>query len=155
MEVRIFTKNLKQARRQDSVTGGAEINFGGQKKFIYMNSRVAWGHKKFIRVWIKQTKWKPIKTVFTTRNSTHSGCRLKILAIFHELFSEDQKKRSLSQTFYEIRCESTKITKKRFLLHFSSPESVNFFEVQFSLGEHSFHLGGTAPECPPVAPALT
>ena len=30
-----------QARRQDSVTGGVEINFGGHKKFIYVNSRGA------------------------------------------------------------------------------------------------------------------
>ena len=30
-----------QARRQDSVTGGAEINFGGHEKFIYVNSRGA------------------------------------------------------------------------------------------------------------------
>ena len=30
-----------QARRQDSVTGGAEINFGGHEQFIYVNSREA------------------------------------------------------------------------------------------------------------------
>ena len=52
------------------------------------------------------------KKVFSTRNSTLSGCRLKLLAIFRELLSEDQKKRSSSQKFDEIRCESTKITKK-------------------------------------------
>ena len=31
--------NATQARRQNSVTGGAEINFGGHEKFIYVNSR--------------------------------------------------------------------------------------------------------------------
>ena len=37
-----------QARRQDSVTGGgAEINFGGHEKFIYVNSRGARGHNLF------------------------------------------------------------------------------------------------------------
>ena len=38
---------LYQARRQDSVTGGAEINFGGYEKFICVNSRGARGHEKF------------------------------------------------------------------------------------------------------------
>ena len=78
-----------------------------------------------------------------------------------ELLSEDQKKRSSSQKFYEIRCESTKITKKQYLLasyktvninvgvlgldlHSSSPEPVNFFGAQFSLGGHNFRLGGTS-----------
>ena len=43
-----------QARRQDSVTGGAEINFGGAREvFIYVNSRGAREHEKFIPVWIK------------------------------------------------------------------------------------------------------
>ena len=69
-----------------------------------------------------------------------------------------KKKKSSSQKFYEIRCESTKITKKQFLLansraistnlgilgldlHSSSPEPVNFFGAQSSLGGHSFRLG--------------
>ena len=36
---------MHQARRQYSVTGGvgAEINFGGHQKFIYVNLRGAWG----------------------------------------------------------------------------------------------------------------
>ena len=44
--------------------------------------------------------------------------------------------------------------------HFSSPEPVNFFWAQSSLGGAQFSFGGaqaviwggTAPECPPVAP---
>ena len=88
-------------------------------------------------------------------------------------------KRSLSQKFYEIRCESTKITKKQFLLansravntklvvlgldlQSSSPEPVNFFGARSSLGGAQFsfgggtssHLRGTAPECPTLAPGL-
>ena len=57
--IKLFDKIQKtterQARRQDSVTGGggAEINFGGHEKFIYVNSRGARGRKKFIPVWIK------------------------------------------------------------------------------------------------------
>ena len=54
------------------------------------------------------------KKVFSSKISTNSGHRLKILAIFHEFLSvEQKKKRSLSQKFYEIRCEFTKITKIR------------------------------------------
>ena len=70
-----------------------------------------------------------------------------------------EKKRSSSKTFYEIRCESTKIMKKQFLLansravntnsgvlglnlHSSSPEPVNFFGAQSSLGGAQFLLGG-------------
>ena len=76
--------------------------------------------------------------------------------------------------FHEIRCESTKIMKKQFLLansraistnlgvlgldlHSSSPEPVNFFGPQSLLEEAEFlfggaqavNWGGTAPECPP------
>ena len=63
-----------------------------------------------------------------------------------------KKKRSSSQKFYEIRCESTKITKIRAVntnlgilgldLHFNSPEPVNFFGAQSSLGGAQFSFGG-------------
>ena len=91
-----------------------------------------------------------------------------------------KKKRCSSQKFYEISCESTKITKRQFLLansravntnlgvlgldlHSSSPEPVNFFGAQSLLGGHKQSFGGaqaviwrgTAPECPPVAPGLS
>ena len=120
------------------------------------------------------------KKVFSSKISTNSGFHLKILAIFHEsyskdqkrkvfsskmstnfcghlaifheFYSEDQKKRSSSPKFHEIRCESTKTTKKQFLLantrtistnlgvlgldlHSSSPEPGNFFRAQSLLGE--------------------
>ena len=80
---------VKQARRYDSVTGGAEINLGGHEKFIYVNSRAARGHEKFILVWIKRTKWRPKKKVFSSNISTNSSNRRRILAIFHEFFSDD------------------------------------------------------------------
>ena len=130
----------KQARRQDSVTGGGtERNFGG--------------HVKFIRVWIKRKRWRPKKRS-CPKISTNSGCRLKILAIFHEIGSKDQvKKRSSSQNLNEIRRKFTKITKMQFLLtnsgavntnlgilgldlHSSSLEPVNFLGAQSSLGGH-------------------
>ena len=84
---------------------------------------------------------------------------------------EDQKKRSSSQKFYEIRCESTIITKIRAVntnlgvlglnLHSNSHKLVNFFVAQSSLGGGGFfgggtssHLGGMAPKCPYVALGL-
>ena len=47
-----------QARHQDSVTRGADINFEGHEKFICVNSRGARGNEKFIPVWIKWTRWR-------------------------------------------------------------------------------------------------
>ena len=83
-----------------------------------------------------------------------------------------KKKRFSSLKFHEIRCESTKTTKKQFLLansntistnlgalgldlHYSSPERVNLFGAQSSLGAHS-HLGRHGPWMPPLGagPAL-
>ena len=85
------------------------------------------------------------------------------------------KKKSSSPKFHKIRCESTKTTKKQFLLanfkaistnlgvlgldlHSSSPEPVNLFGAQSSLGAHkqSFE-GGHGPGMPPcgAGPALT
>ena len=72
----------------------------------------------------------------------------------------------------DIRCESTKITEKHFLLansravntnlgvlrhdlHSNSLEPVNFFGAQSSLwGAQAVIWGGTAPECSFVAPGL-
>ena len=48
-----------QARRQESVTGGGGGRnkfWGGHEKLIYVNSRGARGHEKFIPVWIKRTR---------------------------------------------------------------------------------------------------
>ena len=107
------------------------------------------------------------KKVFSSKISSNSSCRLKILAIFLELLSKDQKKkRSSSQNFYEIRCEYTKILKIRAVntnlgvlsldLHSNSPEPVNFFGAQslrrgaqFSFGGHKQSFGGHGPGMPP------
>ena len=74
------------------------------------------------------------------------------------------KKRSSFKMFYEIRCESTKITKLRAVsmnlgvsgldLHSKIPEPVNFFGAQSSLGGYNFRLGGHGLGMPPVAPGL-
>ena len=98
------------------------------------------------------------------------------MAIFHEFLSEDQKKTTKnknslqSKKFYEIPCESAKITKIRAVntnlrvsgldFHSNNPEPVHFFGAQSSLGGHNFrlggtssHLGGMAPKCLPVVRA--
>ena len=85
---------------------------------------------------------------------------------------EKKKKRFSSQKFYEIRCESTKITKLRAVntssgvldldLRSSSPEPVNFFGEQSSVGRGtifvwggtSSHLGGHGPEMLPQGAGL-
>ena len=84
-----------------------------------------------------------------------------------------KKKRSSSRKFHGIRCESTKTTKKQFLLanskaistnlgalgldlHSSSPEPVNLFGAQSSLGAHKQSFGEARPGMPPrgAGPAL-
>ena len=45
-----FFNTLCQAQRQDSVTGGAEINFGWHEKFILCEFDGAREHEKFIPV---------------------------------------------------------------------------------------------------------
>ena len=74
-----------------------------------------------------------------------------------------RKKRSSSQKCHEIRCQSTKITKIPVAntslgldMHSCSPEPVNFFGAQSSLGgAQAVIWGSTAQECPLVAPGLT
>ena len=46
----------RQPRRQDSVTGGAEINFGGAREVYLCEFERGTGHEKFIPVWIKRTR---------------------------------------------------------------------------------------------------
>ena len=113
-----------QVQRQDSVTGGTEINFGGAQKVYLCEFKRDTGARKIYssvdqtnKVKTKKkvfcSKFLQIKKVISSKIFTNSGCHLKVLAIFHEFLSEDQKKkkkrRSLSQKLYKIRCGSTKI----------------------------------------------
>ena len=93
---------------------------------------------------------------FITKISTNSGYRLKILAIFPEFLNEGQKKkRSSFQKFYEIRCESTKITKIRAVntnsgvlgldLHSSSLSLLISSRHSPRLGEHKQSFGRARP----------
>ena len=55
-----------------------------------------------------------------------------------------KKKRSSSEKRREIRSQSIKNVNLGLDLHSSSPESVNFFGAQSSLGRAQFSLGGTS-----------
>ena len=162
-----ISQQLRPGARTAWLRGRGRNKFWGAREVSLCEFEGARGHEKFIRVWIKRKRWRPTKKkVFSSKISTNSSCRLKILAMFHEFLSKDQKKSSSSQNFYEIQCVSTKITKIRavntnlgvFLglnLHSNSPEPVNFFGAPSSLGEAQAVIwGGTAPECPLVAPGL-
>ena len=104
-----------------------------------------------------------------TKNSEGFSGRSQKFKIFFSCRKQvisKKKERSSSQNYQEIRCQSTKIplanTNLGLYLHSSSPEPDNFFGAQSSLGGHNFrlgggtssHLGGTAPEYPPVAQGL-
>ena len=88
-----------------------------------------------------------------------SGRNRKFKRFFRPNTGDLQKKRSSSQKRHEIRCQSTKNTNLGLDLHSSSPEPVNFFGAQSSLGGHNFRLGdhkqsfgGARPSMPPPPP---
>ena len=146
----------------------AEINFG-RARAVYL-CEFEGGTRSLLECRSNEKRDdKKKKKVFSTNISTNSGCRLKIPAIFDEFLSKVQikkKKTSLSQKFYDIQCESTKVTKKQFLLansravnnnlgvlgldlHSSSPEPINFFGVQFSFGGTQAVIWGARPRNAP------
>ena len=110
---------------------GGKINFGGHEKFIY--------------VWIRDE---------------HEGTRNLFQCGSNEKGEDQKKKRSASQKFYEILCESTKISKicavntnlgvlvAPSLLIFSG-HSPRLGGTIFVWGGTSSHLGGYGPGMPP------
>ena len=114
-----------------------------------MNSRGARGHEKLIQCGSNeqgedQKKGLQFKNFHKFWLSSQNSCNFSRI--------QDQKKRSSSQKFHEIRCECTKITKIRAVninlrvssldLHSNSPEPITFFGAQFSLGGAQFSFGG-------------
>ena len=84
-----------QARRQDSVTGRAEANFGGAREVYLCKFEKCTGARKIYSSVVQTNKVKTKKKkVFSSNISTNSGYRLKILAIFHDFLSEDQKNKN-------------------------------------------------------------
>ena len=143
--------------------GGAEINFGGAREVYLCEFERGTGARE---IYPSLDQMKKVKT----KNSERFSGRNQIFKQFFRPITGDlQKKRSSSQKCHEIRCQSTKTTKIPLAntnlgldLHSSSSEPVNFFGAQSSLGGAQFLFGeaqaviwgGTAPECPPVAPGL-
>ena len=129
-----------QARRQDSVTGGAEINFGGAREVYLCEFERGTGAREINPILDQMNKVK------TKDSKGFSGQNRKFKRFFRPKTGDLQKKkRSSSQKSYEIRCQSTKSTKITVAnsnLHSSSPEHVNFFGAPSSLGGHNFRLGG-------------
>ena len=141
--------------------------WGGTNKF--------WGGTRSLFMWIREghgvieiysrvdqtNKVKTKKKVFSSKTSTNYGYRLKILAIFYKFLSEDQKKKVFvpkvlwNPVWAHQNYENTGVLGLN--LHSSSPEPVNFFGAQSSLGGAQFLFrgaqaviwGGTAPEYPP------
>ena len=179
----LYTFLKSQARRQDSVTGGGGCRnkfWGGTSSLFCVNSRGARGHEKFIPVWIKWTRWEaniqrdfPAGNRWSQKKKKEKRPSLKLQGIFRPksqiqaVFPAEnrwskKKKRFSSQKRQDIRCQSTKNTNLGLDLHSSSPDPVNFFGAQSSLGGAQFSFGraqaviwgGTAPACPPVAPGL-
>ena len=153
--------------------GGAEINLGGHEKFIYVNARGQGARKVYSSV--DQTKKvKTKKKVFNTKISTNSGCRLKILAIFHELLSEEQKKKkkvfvpkllwnsvwvhkNYAETVLMLansRAVNTILGVLGLDLHSSSPLACLFLRGPVLAWGAQFSFGGHGPGMPPVAPGL-
>ena len=145
-------KILEQARRQDSVTGRAEINFrGGHEKFILWEFERDTGAREIYPNLDQMNK------VRSKDSNGFSGRNRKFKRFFLPKTGDLQnKKSSSSQKRHEIRCQSTKNTNLGLHLHSSSPEPVNFVGAQsplkgaqFSFGGHKQSLGGARPRYAP------
>ena len=74
------------------MTGGAEINFGGAREVYLSEFERGTGARKICSS-VDQTKKMKTKKRSSVQKFPQIVFRLKILAIFHEFFSEDQKKK--------------------------------------------------------------
>ena len=128
-------KRSDQARRQDSVTGGINKFLGGTRSLFCVNSRGAQGHKKFIPVWMKWTRWgAKSQRDFPAEIANSSGFSGRKQVI-------SKKKGSSSQKRHKIWCKSSKNTNLDLDLCSKSPDPVNFFGAQSSLGGAQFSFG--------------
>ena len=148
------------------MTRGAEINFWGARE-VYLCEFERGTLAREIYSSVDQTnKVKTKKKGLQFKNFHKFWLSSQNSCDFSRILLVKTKKKSSSQKFYEIWCDSTKITKIRAVntnlgvsgldLHSNSQEPVNFFGAQSSLGGTIFvwvgtscHLGGMAPECPP------
>ena len=134
----------EQAWRQDSVAGGAEINFGEAREVYFCEFDGETG--------AREVKEKGLRL----KISANFGSRLEILAIFHNFRSEDPKKKRLHLKISTNSGCRLKILANLGVLgldsHPSSPKLVYFFGAQSSLGGggHKQSFGGARPrDAPP------
>ena len=78
-----------QARRQDSVTRGAKINFRSAREVYLCEFERGTGTREIYSNVDQTNEVKTKKKVCSSKISTNSGYRLKILAIFYEFLNED------------------------------------------------------------------
>ena len=86
-------KKSIQARRQDSVTGGAEINFEGTREVCFREFERSTGAREIYSSLNQTIKVK--KKCLRFQISANSGIRLKIRAIVHEFTKKKKKKKGL------------------------------------------------------------
>ena len=146
-----------RARRQDSETGGgAEINFGGAREvYLCEFERGTWAREIYSSV--DQTN--KVKTKKKGSSAQFHNYRLKILTIFHEFLSENQKNGLCPKSFIKSGVSPQKLQKyvqentnlgvSGLDLHSNSPKPVNFFGAQSSLGGPKQSFGGHGPGMPP------
>ena len=161
-----------QARHQDSVTGGAEINFGGARAVFFCEFERGTGAREIYpsldqvnKVRSKDSKGFSGRKQVISKKKKKKRPSLKLQGIFRPksqiqaVFPASPKKSSSSQKRQETRCQSTKNTNLGLDLHFSSPDLVNFFGAQSSLGGAQFSFGGARPRYAPpwrrVCPSST
>ena len=82
--------------------GGAEINFGRAGEVYLCEFERGTGAREIYSSVDQTNKVKTKKKVFSSKISTNSGNRLKILAIFHEFLSEDKKKDLQFNNFHKF-----------------------------------------------------
>ena len=80
--------------------GGAEINFGRGTKSLFMWIREGQGGTRNLFQCGSNEQGEDQKKVFSSKIFTNCSYRLKILAIFHEFLSEDQKKKRSSSCHF-------------------------------------------------------
>ena len=124
----LFKFGGAQARRQNSVTGGAELNFGGHEQFIWCEFERGTGAREIY------PSLDQLNKVGSKDSKGFSAPNRKFKQCFQPKTGDLQKKGSSSQKRHEIRCQSTKNTNLGL-------DPVNFFGAQSSLGGHGFRLG--------------
>ena len=105
---------------------------GRHEKLIDVNSKGARGTRNLFQCRSNKQGEDQKKKVFSSKISTNSGCRFKTLAIFYDFFTKITKIRAVNTNSGVLGLD----------LHSNSPDPVNVFGAQSSLGGHNFRLGG-------------